>query len=130
MHTSVGAIIEKDGKILMLDRKNFPYGWACPAGHKEENEKPEEALIREALEETGLKIKKYKLLFHEFISWNECNRGEKGHHWYVFKAVSWESDIRKNEEAKEMKWIEKSEISKLLLEEIWAYIFKKLGIIK
>ncbi len=30
---SVGAIIEKDGKFLMIDRVNPPYGWAGVAGH-------------------------------------------------------------------------------------------------
>ncbi|MFH1662060.1 MAG: NUDIX hydrolase [Candidatus Falkowbacteria bacterium] len=80
MHKSVGSILKnKENQILMIDRKNFPFGWACPAGHVDKDETAEQALIREVKEETGLNVKKYKLLLHEFVEWNECKSGIKGH---------------------------------------------------
>ena len=98
MHTSVGMIIEKEGKILMMDRKKFPLGWACPAGHKEEKENPSEAAIRETLEESGIEVEECEEIFHEFVSWNECDVGEKGHDWFVFKASKWNGKAKKEDE--------------------------------
>jgi 8-oxo-dGTP diphosphatase len=52
----VHAIVIKEGKILMGKRKNcFGEGdYGLPGGHLEKNEKLEEAMKRELLEETGL----------------------------------------------------------------------------
>lgn len=132
MHKSVGAIIkDKEGRILMLDRKKFPFGWACPAGHIDKGEKPEEALVREVREETALIAEDYKLIFHEFISWNKCSRGVSGHDWYVYEILRWSGDLKIDEtEEKSIDWKSQEEIKKLQLEEVWEYWFKKLGILK
>ena len=130
MHRSAGAITKnKEGKILILDRKNFPFGWACPAGHIEENETPEEALVREVAEETGIHVLEYRLLFHEFIAWNECKRGAKGHDWFLFEVTKWEGEIVKNGESKNLQWLNAEEIKNKQLEEVWKYWFEKLKII-
>ena len=50
-------IIEISGKIILIKRKNPPYGWALPGGFIEYGESAEEAAVREAQEETGLHIK-------------------------------------------------------------------------
>ncbi len=47
--------IVKDSKILLHLHQKFKK-WMPPGGHLEENELPHEAAIREALEETGLRI--------------------------------------------------------------------------
>ena len=131
MHVSVGAIIKnEDNKILMLDRAYFPFGWACPAGHVDKNEDPEQALKREIKEETNLDIKTYKLLIHEFVEWNKCIKGVKGHDWYVYEIGEWQGKIKQNKrEVKEINWFSPDEIKKLKLEQIWQYWFKKLRII-
>jgi 8-oxo-dGTP diphosphatase len=115
----------------MMDRTNFPYGWACPAGHIDKNETPEEAVVRETREETGIKILKQKLLINEFIEWNECSKGIRGHNWFVFKTTKWEGVVKKSDrEAKEIRWVGRNEIENLKLEPVWAYWFKKLKILK
>lgn len=129
-HSTIGAIIEQDGKILMLDRKNIPLGWACPAGHIEAGEAPEETLIREIKEETDLNVKKYKLLIHEFVPFGTCRRGFTGHDWSVYEVVDWQGEIKLNhEEHKAIGWKTVAEIKRLQLEEVWKYFFKKLNII-
>ncbi|TAL47058.1 NUDIX hydrolase, partial [archaeon] len=55
---TVGAIIEKDGKILFTKRNHEPFKgkWALPGGHVEQNETVEDAVVREIKEETNLYI--------------------------------------------------------------------------
>lgn len=131
MHRSVAAIIKNDkGEILMLDRRNFPYGWACPAGHVEEGETPEEALKREVKEETGLGAKNIELIVHEFLDWNECKHGVKGHDFFVYEVSQWQGEILQNKlESKDLQWKSIAEIKNLKLEPAWEYFLKKLKIV-
>lgn len=62
--TVVGACLEKDGKVLLLKRAaHKPQGgtWCLPAGKSEAGEDPEEALVREVYEETGITLDKGRL---------------------------------------------------------------------
>lgn len=127
MHKSVGAIIKNEAnQILMIDRAKFPYGWAGPAGHIDEGEKPEEALFREVKEEVNLEVLDYKLLYHEYIEWNECSRGVKGHDWYFYEIIKWKGEaVKEDMEAKEVKWMRIEDIKKIKLESVWEYWFDK-----
>ena len=49
-------MIKQDGKYLLIDRKNFPFGFAGPAGHIEGSETPEVAIAREVKEAGFTKI--------------------------------------------------------------------------
>lgn len=131
MHQSVGIIIKNDhGQILMLDRKNYPQGWACPAGHVDQGEGPEKAAHREAEEETGIQIKEIHKLIQEFVEWNECAQGIKGHYWHVYEAVSWDGAPKtEDKEAKTIKWIHPEELKDMELEPVWKYWFEKLDLI-
>jgi 8-oxo-dGTP diphosphatase len=56
--TSDGILL-KDNQILLIKRKIEPFKgkWALPGGFVEYGEKTEDTVIREVLEETGLKTK-------------------------------------------------------------------------
>lgn len=58
MELIVGGIIEKDGKVLLVqESKPKCYGkWNIPAGHLEPNETIMEGAIREIKEETGCDV--------------------------------------------------------------------------
>ncbi|MCJ7812794.1 NUDIX hydrolase [bacterium] len=53
---TVDIIIEVGREIVLIERKNFPYGWALPGGFVDYGESIETAAIREAKEETSLDI--------------------------------------------------------------------------
>ena len=61
---AVVVFIEQDDKVLLIKRAGDPGKgkWALPAGFVDYDEAPEDAAIRETLEETHLNVKLDKLL--------------------------------------------------------------------
>jgi ADP-ribose pyrophosphatase YjhB (NUDIX family) len=61
---TVDAIIYRnfeDGtKIILIKRKNPPYGWALPGGFVDYGESVEDAVVRETEEETNLNVYSYR----------------------------------------------------------------------
>jgi 8-oxo-dGTP diphosphatase len=59
---TVDVVIETDGGIVLVRRKNPPHGWALPGGFVDEGERVATAARREAKEETGLDVELVDLL--------------------------------------------------------------------
>lgn len=59
---TVDIIIEVDGGIVLVQRKNPPHGWALPGGFVDAGEWIAAAARREAREETGLDVELTELL--------------------------------------------------------------------
>ena len=55
LNVRVGAIIEKDGKVLMVGNNDFDYLYSV-GGRVQFGENTEQAVIREVYEETGVKL--------------------------------------------------------------------------
>ena len=65
-YPTVDIIIEMgDGGVVLVKRKNPPFGWALPGGFVDYGESLEDAAIREAKEETSLDIT-LKSQFHTY----------------------------------------------------------------
>jgi len=62
---TVDSIIEVEKGIVIIERSNPPFGWALPGGFVDYGESLEEAVKREAKEETGLDITDIKQ-FHTY----------------------------------------------------------------
>jgi ADP-ribose pyrophosphatase YjhB (NUDIX family) len=53
---AVDVVVDIAGKILLVRRRNPPYGWALPGGYIEYGESAEDAAVREVSEEAGIEI--------------------------------------------------------------------------
>ncbi len=129
IHFSVGAIIRRGDKLLMIDRAKPPFGFAGLAGHVDAGEKPEHAIKREITEESSLKVVSTKLLLDELVEWNECSKGVTGHHWYVYECQVSGEVVADKAEAKTFGWFDIDELRDLELEPVWEYWFEQLELI-
>ncbi len=97
---SVGGVCIKDGKVL-LARHTYGKGKGMliiPGGYVDFGEKPEEALAREYLEETGVSVKAGRLIGIRFNAKD----------WYaVFMAEYLDGEARSDgDENSEVVWLE------------------------
>ncbi len=72
---TVDAIIEVEGGIILIKRKNPPPGWAMPGGFVDYGESLEDAVRREAKEETGLDID----IVRQFHTYSDPGRDPRHH---------------------------------------------------
>lgn len=77
------VLIDNDGKIILIDRKNFPQWAALPWWFNDYGERWKDAAIREVKEETGLIVEIEK----ELWVWDEPNRDPRAHN--VTRAFKW-----------------------------------------
>ena len=73
---TVDIIIEVGGSgIVLIERKNFPLGWALPGGFVDYGESLEAAAMREAKEETSLDVQ----LLEQFYTYSDPSRDPRHH---------------------------------------------------
>jgi 8-oxo-dGTP diphosphatase len=73
---TVDIIIEVGGSgIVLIERKNFPLGWALPGGFVDYGESLEAAAMREAKEETSLDVE----LLEQFYTYSDPSRDPRHH---------------------------------------------------
>jgi len=107
--SSFVVFIDPEEKVLILKRQNasgtkFPGLWSFAGGGAEEGEEPEDAVRREALEETGLTINNVELVHTK-------NDGNKDVHF--FKCSDFDGDVQKDkvlDEHDDFKWINPNDL--------------------
>jgi len=72
IEVEVGGV---DKGIVLIKRKNEPLGWAIPGGFVDYGESLEEAAVREAREETGLRVQ----LVRQFHTYSDPMRDPRFH---------------------------------------------------
>jgi ADP-ribose pyrophosphatase YjhB (NUDIX family) len=72
---TVDIIIETGKGIVLIQRKNPPYGWALPGGFVDYGESLEKAAIREAKEETSLDVE----LISQLGAYSDPSRDPRHH---------------------------------------------------
>lgn len=105
--------IEKDNKYLMLHRNKKENDlshnmWIGVGGHFEDEETPDECLLREVKEETNLTLTNYKLRgIITFLS-NEA----EGEYMFLYTANEFNGELKECDEG-ELEWIDKKDLFKL-----------------
>jgi len=98
---TTGAIIEREGKVLLTKRNIDPFRdcWCLPGGHIEIGENASDAVKREVQEETGLSFEpKFFGYFNEIfpdLDW---------HAVVLMFSGQAEGEVKSNEEVSEWKW--------------------------
>lgn len=119
--------IEKDGKYLMMHRikkKNDvnQEKWVGIGGHFEANESPEECLLREAKEETGLTLISYR--FRGLVTFISDKWPTE--YMCLYTADGFDGEIGQCNEG-ELVWISKEEVMSLNLWEGDKIFFRLLN---
>jgi 8-oxo-dGTP diphosphatase len=71
---TVDVIIEVEGGVVLIERKNPPPGWALPGGFVDRGESLSRAAVREAREETSLEV----ALSEQFFAYSDPARDPRG----------------------------------------------------
>lgn len=90
-------IIEHGKGIVLVKRKNPPIGWALPGGFVDYGESLEAAAIREAKEETGLKIK----LIRQFHTYSDPGRDPRHHTITTVYIAKGKGNLKAGDDAKD-----------------------------
>jgi len=97
-NTSSGIIVRKAaGKILMIERKKYNFGYALPAGHQD-GDSPEAAARKELEEEVGLTAERFIEKLALDLP-NPCKRDGGTHHlWHIFETENWHGEVRASDD--------------------------------
>lgn len=135
-HTSVGILVFRDGKLLIIDRKRPPLGLAAPAGHVDkhgnsddsEEKQYEQAAINELEEEAGLTATSLTLIDEGRME-NPCRRPDGDwHYWRIYQAKA-DGELRPStEETRGHFWCSKEQMAALLNNESVTMDHGKIGL--
>ncbi|MEK7647115.1 MAG: NUDIX hydrolase [Patescibacteria group bacterium] len=112
---SVGVLIfDKKGRLLLIERANFPYGFAPVAGHLDRLSARERAK-EEAHSEAGLEVVRMSDMLECPLNRNNPCRREGGTHhaWHIYKAVEWRGVPSETAEAKQIIWADRRKLKEL-----------------
>jgi 8-oxo-dGTP diphosphatase len=114
----VGAIVIRDGSALLVRRGRPPRkgSWSLPGGRVELGERLEEALAREVLEETGIRVAVGSLSgLYEYIERDEDDRVV--HHYVVadYRCRFLEGEPQASSDVDEARFVPTSELQSYAL---------------
>lgn len=99
------VVIRREGdasRILLIERRNPPHGWALPGGFVDVGETVERAAIREALEETGLEVSLEGLLG----LYSDPGRDPRGHTVSAVYLASARGEPEAADDAAAVRWVD------------------------
>jgi 8-oxo-dGTP diphosphatase len=97
---TVDVIICADDRVVLIERRNQPLGWALPGGFVDYGESLEAAAVREAREETGLELKDLA----QFRSYSDPARDPRQHNVTVVFAARGLGTLQAGDDAKAAHW--------------------------
>ena len=108
--------LEQDGKWLMMHRIKKEHDvnrdkWIGVGGHAEAYESPEDCLLREVEEETGLRLTSYR--FRGLVTF--VLLGEETQYMCLYTADRWEGKMAETCREGVLEWVEKERVPSLNL---------------
>lgn len=105
----VGALVTDGDKVLLVRRAREPFKgyWDIPGGFLEAGEHPQEGLVREVREETGLEVRPTEILGIFMDKYGSTGEDTLNIH-YVAQVVGGEP--RAGSDATELKWFDKKNL--------------------
>ena len=116
--STVDALIEIDGGVVLIKRKNPPFGWALPGGFVDYGESLEDAVVREAKEETNLTLTEIK----QFHTYSDPKRDPRFHTIGTVFLAKAKGKPQAGDDAGDLKIVKLNAIAKLDL----AFDHKKI----
>ena len=116
MFNSTLCYLENErGEYLMLHRVKKKHDvnqdkWIGVGGKFENQESPDECLLREVREETGLTLTSYR--FRGIVTFL-TDGGWEGEYMYLFTADAWEGELNRDCAEGELKWVPKDQVARL-----------------
>ncbi len=124
----IGAVIIKEGKIALIKRGNEPSRgkWTIPGGLVELGESPEQAVVRETKEETGLDVDRPSLI--DVVS--NVDLDEKGKVKYHYVIIDYFVHVKTgtaqaSSDAVELRWVPFDETEKYDLTASFRLFFRR-----
>jgi mutator protein MutT len=124
----VGAVVISEGKILLEKRKNEPGKgkWSIPGGLVDLGESPEQAVIREVMEETCLEVDVPRHI--DVVS--DVSLDENGKVKYHFVIIEYlvtlkRGELRAASDADALKWVPFSEVEAYDLTRSFRAFFRR-----
>lgn len=117
---TVDVLLERDSKILMVRRKKDPYKdhLALPGGFVNEGETVEDAMKRETMEEISLEVHPIDILG----VYSDPSRDPRKHIMtVVFVGIIVGGEIRANDDAASIEWIQLGNIDQLQQQKLLAF---------
>ena len=110
-HHSAGVIAIREGRCLAIRRGRE---WAFAKGHLDQGESPEEAAVREVLEETGLEVRVLRAIgFTRYEFWGpKSQRNTKRVEWFVGAVIG--GKLRLEAIFEEARFLEEAEAQRVL----------------
>lgn len=136
---TVATFVVHGGRVLLLRHKRLDM-WLPPGGHIEPNELPDEAAVREVLEEAGIQVslvgeralpidEPRQLMLPRGIQLENISPGHQHIDLVYFaRPVGASVDIRLNEESTRIGWFDRAELAHLdLTDEIRMWVDRALA---
>lgn len=99
---TVDIIIRQEKRIVLIERKNAPLGWALPGGFVDYGESLEQAAQREAREETALTLKNLQ----QFRAYSDPARDPRQHNISMVFIAEGEGLLCGGDDAAQAQWFD------------------------
>lgn len=129
----VGAVVIRDGKILLVKRGVAPSKglWAIPGGSLELGETLQQGAEREILEETGVAIRAREPVY-TFDFFERADNGRIRFHFVIVDVAAdyISGDVKGADDALDARWLTPADLDRMPVAQNTLKLLKAVGFIK